>query len=267
MIRRPVVAGRFYEGSKTGLQREVASFCKEEEVKEKVIGLIAPHAGFVYSGKVAGEVYSKVEIPEKVVILGPNHTGQGESAAMMSEGSWQTPLGEVEIDSGLARAILKNSDRIREDCLAHAGEHSIEVQLPFLQYLKDFFKFVPICIGYSDFEAYKEIGRAIASGIKQSGEDVLIVASSDMTHYESQSEAERKDAIAISAILKLDEEELFDKIRELNITMCGYAPTIAMMVAAKELGAKGARLIKYMTSGETSGDYTQVVGYAGIYCW
>lgn len=264
MIRRPVVAGRFYEGSKTGLQREVASFCKEEKVREKAIGLIAPHAGFIYSGRVAGEVYSKVEIPEKVVILGPNHTGRGEGVAIMSEGSWETPLGKVEIDSDLAKAILKKSSQAKEDQLAHLFEHSIEVQIPFLQYLKTTFRFVPICIGHPSLEAYKELGQAVAEAIKESGEEVLIVASSDMTHYEPHSEAEKKDRIAIRAILKLDEEELFDKIREFNITMCGYAPTIAMIVAAKELGAKEAKLIKYMTSAETSGDYTQVVGYAGM---
>lgn len=264
MLRRPVVAGRFYEGSKAGLQREVASFCKGQGIKEKVIGLIAPHAGFIYSGRVAGATYSSVEIPERVIVLGPNHTGRGEGVAIMSEGIWKTPLGEVEIDSALAKAILKNSSQAREDQLAHIGEHSIEVQLPFLQYLKDSFRFVPICIGHPSLDAYKELGQAVAEAIKESGEDMLIVASSDMTHYESQAEAERKDRIAISAILKLDEEELFDNIREFNITMCGYAPTIAMMVAAKELGAKEARLVKYMTSGETSGDYAQVVGYAGM---
>jgi AmmeMemoRadiSam system protein B len=182
----------------------------------------------------------------------------------MAEGSWQTPLGEVKIDEALAAKLLASSSYLEEDERAHLFEHSIEVQLPFLQYFKPDFKLVPIIFGHPDGAVYKEIGREIAAAIKETGREALILASSDMSHYEPQASAQKKDTQAIGAMLKLDEDELLKRVAEFNITMCGYAPAVSLIAAAKELGASGAELVKYQTSGDVSGDFTSVVGYAGI---
>ncbi|MBU4311029.1 AmmeMemoRadiSam system protein B [bacterium] len=263
MIRKAVVAGQFYDGTKESLKEQVKKYIGEKAKKEKVIGALAPHAGFMFSGEVAGAVYSRIILPETFVILGPNHTGAGDPCAIMTKGSWQTPLGEVEIDSDLACKILANSKSLKEDERAHSYEHSIEVQLPFLQYLGKDFKFVPICLSHLDLETCRDIGKAIAKPIKEGKKKVVIVASSDLTHYEPQEEANKKDKIALDAIVKLDPEELFNKIEELRISMCGVIPTSIMLMASKELGATKGELVKYMTSGDVIGDYRQVVGYGG----
>jgi len=264
MVRKPVVAGQFYPGSSLALKDEIAKHISKETKKEKALGLVMPHAGYPYSGPVAGQVISRVEITDTVIILGPNHTGRGEPYSLMSEGTWETPLGNVEIDTELANAILKNTSYLKDDTLAHAYEHSIEVQLPFLQYFKSDFKFVPISLSSYEGKTLKSIGQGLAQAIKDSNRDVMIIASSDMTHYESHEQAKMKDAAAIEAILKLDEDGLLRKVDELNISMCGWMPTVVMLSCCKQLGAKTARLVKYQTSGETTGDYTSVVGYAGI---
>lgn len=256
-IRKPAVAGQFYPGTSGGLRKSIEKMVTVVEKKIVAIGIVSPHAGYMYSGPVAGELYSNIEIPGTVVILGPNHTGIGKPYAIMTEGVWETPLGEVEIENDLARQIL--GGLIEEDSTAHRYEHSLEVQVPFLQYFKPDIKIVPIVIGG---DKYQELGSAIASSIK--GKDVLIIASSDMTHYEPHETAVEKDNLAIEAILKLDEKEMLQRIAKHNISMCGYGPTAIMLVAAKLLGAKQARLIKYMTSGDTSGDYDAVVGYASL---
>jgi AmmeMemoRadiSam system protein B len=264
MTRNPVVAGQFYPASASELKRMLKGMIDEKAKKEEAIGLIAPHAGYVYSGPVAGATISRIKFKDSFIIMGPNHTGSGRPFSIMAEGRWKTPLGEVEIDSALARKILASSRYLEEDSSAHRGEHSIEVQLPFLQYFSTDFKLVPIVLGYAGGAIYKEIGKAIAKGIKESGRKAVIIASSDMTHYEPQASAQKKDTQAIEAILKLDEDELLKRVEELDITMCGYAPAVSLIVAAKELGAKGAELVKYQTSGDTTGDYSSVVGYAGI---
>jgi hypothetical protein len=232
--------------------------------KEDVIGLLSPHAGYIYSGPVAGAAISKIKFRDTFIILGPNHTGKGKPLSIMTRGAWKTPLGEVQIDSELGGRLLATSSYLQEDSGAHLHEHSIEVQIPFLQYFKNDIEIVPIALAYSTGEIYKQIGKEIANAIKDSNKGVVIIASSDMTHHESQESARRKDTQAIEAILDLNEDELLKRVGELNISMCGYAPAISLISAAKELGATQAELVKYQTSGDTTGDYSSVVGYAGI---
>lgn len=266
MVRNPVAAGQFYPGSEDALIKKVESLIGRAAKKEDAIGLLLPHAGYMYSGPVAGSVFASIKPKPIYVIMGPNHTGLGEMFGLATGESWRTPLGEAMIDRVLADRIKRNSKFIKNDDLSHIHEHSIEVQLPFLQYLQRDFRFVPIVISYATLDVYREIGKAIGKAVKdlKLEKDVMIVASSDMTHYESQEAAKTKDSVAIEAILKLDEEKLIEKISSLNISMCGYAPTAIMLVAAKELGAKSAKLINYQTSAAASGDWSSVVGYAGI---
>ena len=264
MIRNPVVAGQFYPASASELKSMIKRMVDEKVAKEEVIGLISPHAGYIYSGAVAGAAISRIKFKDTFIIMGPNHTGSGKPFSIMTEGRWKTPLGEVETDSELGRQILANSRYLQEDKAAHLGEHSIEVQLPFLQYFKTDFKLVPIILAHAGGTIYKEIGKEIAKAVKESGKKVVIIASSDMTHYESQASAQKKDTQAIEAILDLDEDELLKRVDEFNISMCGYAPAVSLIAAAKELGAKEAELVKYQTSGDVTGDYSSVVGYAGI---
>lgn len=265
-IRKPVVAGQFYAGSSQALKNQIEALIDKKITKSDIIACMLPHAGYAYSGRVAAETVSRINIKDKIILLGPNHTGYGGDFGIMTEGIWETPLGEVKIDSGLAQEILKRSKYLKDDILAHAHEHSLEVELPLLQYFKTDFEIVPIAFLSDNVVALKEIGKEIASVIKESHleESTLIVASSDMTHYEPQAQAQAKDSEAIKAILELDEDKLMEEIMRLNISMCGYAPVIAMLSAVKALGAKTAKLIKYQTSGEVTGDKSSVVGYAGI---
>jgi len=264
MIRNPAVAGQFYPGEPDQLRVMIEEMVDQSAFQEEVIGLVSPHAGYIYSGPVAGATISRIKFKDTFIIIGPNHTGTGEPFSIMTEGTWKTPLGEVEIDSELGKRLLAASKYLREDSLAHQYEHSIEVQLPFLQYFKPDIKLIPIIFGPAGGDVYKEIGQEIAGAINESDQGVVIIASSDMNHYESQETAQQKDTQAIEAILDLDEDELFKRVRELKITMCGYAPTISLISAAKELGVKGAELVRHQTSGDTTGDFTSVVGYAGI---
>ncbi|MBA7628905.1 hypothetical protein ES703_36402 [subsurface metagenome] len=264
MIRQPVVAGQFYPAQATKLTEMIQGMVDETAEKEDVIGLVSPHAGYIYSGAVAGAVISRVKFKDTFIILGPNHTGMGKLLSIMTEGTWETPLGPVEIDSELARHILASSRHLEEDSKAHEYEHSIEVQIPFLQYFKKDIRLVPITLSYSSGATYKEIGKEIAQAIKDLNREVIIIASSDMTHYEPQESAQRKDSKAIEAMLELNEDELLKRVDELNISMCGYAPAVALISAARELGATRAELVRYQTSGDVTGDYSAVVGYAGI---
>jgi hypothetical protein len=218
----------------------------------------------MYSGKVAAAVYSQVEFPESFVILGPNHTGLGAGAAIMTSGEWETPLGRVPIDSELGRAIQAHSAVLEEDHRGHLREHSIEVQLPFLQYFERPFGFVPICLFSHEYVACQDVGRSVAQAIRNSGKRVLVVASTDMSHYVSRVEAAVKDRKALDAILALDPEELHRVVRREGISMCGFHPTTAMLVAAKTLGARTAELVMYTDSGEMTRDLDQVVAYAGL---
>ena len=282
MLRHPAVAGQFYKGSPESLRKQVREFILTDAVKTKALGIVSPHAGLIYSGSVAGAVYSRIELPDTFVLIGPNHTGLGAPVSLMARGQWETPLGLVEIDEALAASILSKSPRIQEDSLAHLREHSLEVQLPFIQHFKKEFRIVPIQMLDTRLETCKEVGRAVAEAIKSRGEGedqkklktpnpelrtsgaVLIVASSDMSHYEQAAAAKEKDFKAIHQLLNLDPEGLYRVVREYGITMCGFGPAVAMLVACKLLGATRAELIKYTNSGEVSGDYDQVVGYAGI---
>ncbi|MAG14718.1 MAG: AMMECR1 domain-containing protein [Dehalococcoidales bacterium] len=264
MIRYPVVAGQFYPASASQLKAMIKTLVDEEAEKREVVGLVSPHAGYVYSGPVAGAVISRIKFKDTFIILGPNHTGKGKPMSIMTEGVWQTPLGNVAIDSELGKRILANSSHLQQDNAAHQYEHSIEVQLPFLQYFRPDIRIVPITLACGNGAAYREIGKEIARSVRELGQEVVIMASSDMTHYESQASAQQKDQQAIDAMLRLDEDELLRRVKELDISMCGYAPTVCLISAAKELGATAAELVRYQTSGDITGDYSSVVGYAGI---
>ncbi|MBE9512859.1 MAG: MEMO1 family protein, partial [Chloroflexi bacterium] len=264
MIRHPVVAGQFYPAQADQLKEMIGGLVDETAEKEDVIGLVSPHAGYIYSGPVAGAVISRIKFKDTFIIIGPSHTGMGKPLSIMTEGTWETPLGQIEIDSALAKQILTTSQHLEEDSKAHEFEHSIEVQIPFLQYFKKDIRLVPITLSYYDDATYKEIGKEIAQAVKDLNREVVIIASSDMTHYEPQGSAQEKDTKAIEAILELNEDELLKRVNDLDISMCGYAPTVALIVAAKELGATRAELVKYQTSGDITGDYSAVVGYAGI---
>jgi AmmeMemoRadiSam system protein B/AmmeMemoRadiSam system protein A len=264
MIRNPYVAGQFYPASATQLRAMIKKLVSEKAKKEEVIGLLMPHAGYPYSGPVAGAAISRVKFKDTFIIMGPSHTGLGKPFSIMTEGTWQTPLGEVQIDAGLSQKIAAASKNLQADTLAHQQEHAVEVQIPFLQYFKPDIRIVPIILASASADFYKEIGRAIAAVLKEPGQEAVIIASGDMTHYEPQATAERKDKDAIEAILALDEDELTRRYKGLDISMCAYGPAVSLITAAKELGAGGAELIKYQTSGDTTGDYSAVVGYAGI---
>jgi AmmeMemoRadiSam system protein B len=276
-VRRPCQAGAFYEGTPEALKRQIRDcFLKKPGPGElpqiaktgprRVIGLISPHAGYMFSGPVAAHAYHELAIdgkPDIVAIFGPNHTGYGSGLAVMNEGFWRTPLGDVEVDSDAANQIVKESRIVDVDDLAHSYEHSIEVQLPFLQYLygKEF-KIVPICFLMQDLSSAKEVGEAVAKIL--SGKNAVIIASSDMTHYEPQERAERKDSEALEAIQAMDETRFYSTIETKRISVCGYGPIAALITAAKIMKAKEAKLLCYKTSGDVIGDYSSVVGYAAV---
>ncbi len=266
MIRLPAVAGRFYPNDPGQLRAAVDSFLEggREEKKIHAYACIVPHAGYTYSGRVAGEVYRRMEIPKSVILLGPRHYPRGAALAILSDGAWQTPLGMAPIDHLLAEKITRAFPLLREDDVAHSAEHSLEVQIPFLQRLAPSFSFVPIVIGPAKWEALEGLGMALASVIAAEPEPVLLIASSDMNHYESDAVTRVKDRKAIDQILDLDPRKLFDTVRDENISMCGAAAAVAALIAARKLGASEAKLVRYATSGEVNGDMQEVVGYAGI---
>ena len=266
-LRHPAVAGRFYPRNPQDLRAEVQAYLSQAESQQapvEAIGCIAPHAGYMYSGHVAGAVFSRVQVPRRCIVLCPNHTGMGRALAMMSEGAWETPLGEVPIDNELAAGLKHHFPALHEDSAAHRAEHAAEVELPFLQLRQPELRFVPIALGTGQFEPLEHLGQALADVIASMNEPVLIVASSDMNHYESDAVTRVKDHRAIERILTLDPRGLFDVVTGQNISMCGFGPAVAMLTAARQLGAKSAELVKYATSGDVSGDRDMVVGYAGV---
>jgi AmmeMemoRadiSam system protein B len=232
----------------------------------RIIGLVCPHAGYMYSGPVAANAYYQLALDGRAdvfIILGPNHQGIGSGVAIMDRGVWRTPLGDAEVDADVAREIIQHSEIIDVDDSAHMYEHSIEVQLPFLQYIYGSpLKFVPVCFLMQDLETGREVGRALAEALKN--RNAVIIASTDMTHYEPHKRASEKDMEAINAILKLDEGLFYNILESRNVTACGYGPVAAMITAAKGLGAKSAELLSYKTSGDVTGDTSAVVGYAAI---
>ena len=265
-LRKPVVAGQFYPADAKELKAMISAFADKSAQKSDCFGCILPHAGYIYSGKVAACTISGVKIKDTVVLLGPNHTGQGATFSIMPQGIWQTPLGNVEINSKLAGLFLDKSRYLEADSLAHLDEHSLEVELPILQYFRDDFKIVPIAIKAVDVFVLAEVAGELASVVIENNlkDSVILVASSDLTHYEPQASAEKKDALAIEAILDLDEKKLKTVTDKFEISMCGFAPIAILIKVAKLLGAKKGQLIKYQTSGDVSGDKSSVVGYAGI---
>ena len=267
-MRHPAVAGRFYPRDRETLLNDVRSYlaCDGSDTKAPIpaLGCLVPHAGYIYSGPVAGAVHANVDVPQRCIVLGPNHTGKGRPLAIMSDGAWETPLGPVPIDSVLANALKQEFPLLTEDSDAHRSEHAIEVELPFLLTCRSDFTFVPITLGTGQFEILEKLGDAVAEVIQQQAEDILIVASSDMNHYENDAITRAKDHKAIERMLALDARGLFDVVRKEEISMCGFGPAVVMLTATKRLGATSAELIKYATSGDVSGDRNMVVGYAGI---
>lgn len=266
-VRLPAVAGMFYERDAERLRAQVdACFAANPEppAKARFIGAVVPHAGLMYSGHVAAALYANADLPTRLVILCPNHSGAGHFAAINRQGAWRTPFGDAAIDTALADSLMAASGLLAEDVRAHAREHSLEVQLPFLQRLLPRFTFVPICLGSRRYEHAEEIGRAIADVIRRESEPVAILASSDLNHYEDQRTTIRKDQLAIDEVVKRDPEGLWRVVDEHDVSMCGFIPTTTMLVAARHLGASEARLVKHATSGDVSGDYARVVGYASI---
>ena len=266
MLRQPAVAGRFDPGEPDELARQVKSFCAPPQniASRRAIGCMVPHAGYMYSGHVAGVVYAGLELPRRFILIGPRHYPRGAAQAILSEGAWQTPLGRAEIDTALAAELKRACNGLVEDDVAHRTEHALEVQLPFLQELAGDFCFVPIALGTVHYPALESLGHALAQVITGKDEPVLMIASSDMNHYESDKVTRRKDALAIERILALDARGLYDTVRSHSISMCGYGPAVSMLIAANLLGAKRAELVRYATSGDISGDRDQVVGYAGV---
>jgi AmmeMemoRadiSam system protein B len=276
-IRRPTQAGAFYEGDVDTLKTQIENcFLQEFGPKKRpkvnrngpreIIGLVCPHAGYMFSGSVAANAYYELAsdgAPDTVVIMGPNHTGYGSALAVVNEGFWRTPLGDVEIDGETANRIVQETRIVDVDELAHRFEHSIEVQLPFLQYLYGSeFKFVPICFQMQDLSSAVEVGKALVEVL--ANKNAVVIASSDMTHYEPQGNAAAKDMAALKAVEAMDEKRFYSIIEKQNVTACGYGPIAALITAAKGLGAKEAKLLCYKTSGDTTGDYSSVVGYAAV---
>lgn len=264
LVREPVVAGRFYPADPQRLAADLESYLTPSAERVDAIACLVPHAGYVYSGHVAGSVFARLNIPTSCIVLCPNHTGRGHPLAIMKEGSWRTPLGQMPLNSSLANQLLTIFSALTEDYAAHRSEHAIEVELPFIQFREPKVNFVPIAIGTGQLVILEQLGVAIAEVLKQSNEKVMIVASSDMNHYEDDSTTRTKDRKAIEKILALDAPGLYETVINESISMCGFGPTVVMLTAARLLGAHKAELVKYATSADVSGDYNTVVGYAGI---
>jgi len=265
MIRSPAVAGQFYPARPDLLRQQVRQLL-EPPVAEPVpaLGVVSPHAGYIYSGRVAGETLARVVVPRRVVILGPNHHGAGQPLALSGAEAWRSPLGDVPLDLPLRQTLLAAIPELAVDDQAHRYEHSLEVQLPFLQQLQGGLQILPICVGPLPLEQLLAVGRALGRELGRLEERCLLVASSDMTHYESAASARSKDMSALEKVLELDAEGLYRQVRGARISMCGVLPTVIMLAAARELGATSAELVRYTHSGEVTGDDAEVVGYAGV---
>jgi len=265
MIRQPVVAGRFYPGNPEELRRSIHAFQQDSAPKAAAFGAVIPHAGYMYSGHVAGAVYSRLQLPGRIIVLCPNHTGLGPPLSIMASGAWDTPFGRAQIDEELTTLLMVADRKLTDDDAAHRYEHAVEVQLPFIQESAGLaVRFVPIVVGTADWNELENLGNALAEVIRRAT-NVMIIASSDMNHYESDQLTRVKDRKAIDAMLDLDATRLYEVVMRESISMCGFGPATAMLVAATQLGGVSkAELVKYATSGDVSGDYDRVVGYAGI---
>ncbi len=262
-VRRPAVAGTFYPSSAREVERFLAAVMPQRQ-RERAVAVVSPHAGYIYSGETAGEVFSRVEVPDTVIVMGPNHRGRGSPYAVDDNDWWETPLGRIRIDRDLSSLLLDESSLLKADAHAGTAEHSLEVQIPFIQYANPRASLVAICLqGYPDDPAFRRIGEAIASVVKRTGREVLLVASSDMTHYEPRRVAEEKDRAALEAIASLDDRLLIERIVTMGISMCGYGPVVVALTAARMLGARRGDVVRYATSGDVTDD-DEVVGYAGV---
>lgn len=264
MHRTPAVAGRFYDGTSSGLRKQVEQYVASGQPVMDAVGIMVPHAGLIYSGSVAGQVYSSISMPKTFIMLGPNHTGLGPAISLMDDAAWEVPTGSLTIDRRLAGRILQATSLAVRDTQAHAYEHSLEVQIPFIAHFSRDVSIIPIAIMTASYDSCRELAEAIAKAIQGADYSVTILASSDMSHYVPDKVARQKDGKAIEKILALDPRGLYDTVMHERISMCGVLPAMVMLIAAQLLGAKNARLISYMTSGDVSGDYDSVVGYAGI---
>jgi AmmeMemoRadiSam system protein B len=262
--RLPAVAGAFYPAQPERLREEVRRNLPDDVSPEPAFGAVVPHAGYVYSGPVAGAVYARLRIPRTVVILCPNHTGRGKPAALDPADSWRTPLGDVPLDPAIAERLTFLAPSIERDAEAHRREHSLEVQLPFLQMRRPDVALVPVCLGEPRLALCREVGEALARICAESAEPPLILASSDMNHYESRDVGSRKDERALARIEALDPEGLFRTVRQESISMCGFLPATALLFAARSAGAARVRVIARRDSGDETGDVGSVVGYAGV---
>jgi AmmeMemoRadiSam system protein B len=266
MLRLPAVSGRFYPSNPTELTALIRECVRADgnALPVRVKACLVPHAGYVYSGRVAGAVYTRIAIPKKIVILGVRHYPRGENAAILSSGAWRTPLGDAAIDEPLAEVLRAACSLLREDSVAHSTEHSLEVQIPFLQVLQPGFTFVPVALGTVRFEDLVAVGEAVGRVLAASREEILLLTTSDLNHYENDATTRFKDRKAINRIRALDARGLYDTCRNEAISMCGLGPTVAMITALQSLGGTRAELVRYATSGDVSGDFGGVVGYAGM---
>lgn len=266
MLRMPAVAGRFYSSDPVELTALIKQYTQSGKNEERVRALacLVPHAGYMYSGHVAGAVFGRLALPRKFVILGVRHFPRGEKAAVLSKGAWRTPLGDATIDEPLAEALQAACPQLREDAAAHSAEHSLEVQIPFLQVLRPDFTFVPIALGAVQFEELVAIGEGIGKVLSGADEEVFLLTTSDLNHYEDDTTTRVKDRKAVERLLAMDARGLYDTCRNESISMCGLGPAVAMLTALSELGAKQPELVRYATSGDVSGDFGAVVGYAGM---
>jgi MEMO1 family protein len=263
MLRHPAVAGSFYPGNKSQLETILQQLIPDVTAPASAHAVILPHAGYVYSGGIAGETLAQVRVPKRVILLGPNHTGEGAEYAVSRASAWQTPLGPLELDQELARQLVEAIPRAEFDDRAHQREHSLEVLLPLLQWQNPAVRIVPICIRSFELAALLEFGSALGSFL-QGADDVLLVGSSDMSHFISGREARDKDFLAIEQLQQLDPAELYRTVRQHRISMCGVAPCVSLLQACRQLGASKAELIRYGNSGDLNGDQSSVVGYAGL---
>lgn len=262
-VRKACVAGRFYPASRAALTEMVSTFM-DAPAKQDAVAVVAPHAGYVYSGPTAGRVLSSIKIPDRIILLGPNHTGMGAPASVMPSGVWEIPGGQVEVDTGLASMVLASSPLFHSDVTAHLMEHSLEVMLPFIHAANPAARIVPVTIMQADIKECEEMGKALAGVISSLQDKALILVSSDMNHYEPDNVTRAKDKSAIEKVTALDAKGLLDVADKQDITMCGIIPTAIAICAARSLGAQTGRLVSYATSGEVNGELNSVVGYAGI---
>lgn len=264
MSRQPAVADRFYPGEKTALEKTIKELFDRSNPKtrDNVIGVVSPHAGYVYSGHVAAEVLGSITIPETVVILGPNHHGRGPSISL-SRQDWQMPSGLVPVDPDFSELLLQDNEDIAADNIAHQYEHSLEVQVPFLQSLQDKLSIVPLALSHLPYPTCEKLALSLAQMIRKYAKPVLLLASSDMSHYEARSVAEKKDGMALDQLKALNPSGLYSTVVDNRISMCGIVPVTVVLLAALHLGANRAEVIRYTDSGEVSGDIKEVVGYAG----